>query len=52
MKGMLKKFIALAAVALFWSSQANAVLIEIIPDTCCCPNVIQIVCSNQVGLNS
>ena len=33
MKGMLKKFIALAAVALFWSSQANAVLIEFVPAT-------------------
>ena len=33
MKGMLKTFVALAATALFWSSQANAVLIEIVPVT-------------------
>ena len=31
MKGMFKKFAALAAVVLFWSSQANALLIEIVP---------------------
>ena len=33
MKGMLKKFVALAATALFWSSQANAVIIEFVPST-------------------
>ncbi len=33
MKGMLKKFVVLAATTLFWSSQANAVLIEIVPGT-------------------
>ena len=31
MKGKLKTFVALAATVLFWSSQANAVLIEIVP---------------------
>ncbi len=33
MKGMLKKFIVLAAATLIWSAQANAVLIEIVPST-------------------
>jgi hypothetical protein len=33
MKGMLKTFVALAATVLFWSSQANAVLIEFVPST-------------------
>ena len=33
MKGMLKKFVAVAATVLFWSSQANALLIEIDPST-------------------
>ena len=33
MKGMLKKFIVLAAATLLWSAQANAVLIEIVPST-------------------
>ena len=33
MKGIIKKFVAVAATVLFWSSQANAVLIEIVPDT-------------------
>ena len=33
MKGRYKKFVALVAAVLFWSSQANALLIEIVPDT-------------------
>ena len=33
MKSMLKTFVALVATALFWSSQANAVIIEFVPST-------------------